>query len=560
MNGTDEGPRPAHADAYRLLILAELPRALSLMDRESGSRTSGCCDRTYWAWKFTDFPGARFQEAVCCLAYAWATPFEANRFHRSARVLEWLTSAVRFWRSLQHADGSFDEAYPYERSLAATAFTTFYVGEGLRWLGAGAPTDLRDAATTAIRRAAAWLCVHDETHGVLSNHLAAAAGALEHAHQLTGEARFRQRGRYFVDRILARQSSEGWYEEYGGADPGYQTHGSFYLARYWEMTGSADVLESLRHATRFLAHFVHPDGSVSGEYASRNTKTYYPAAFEMLAPHDPAASWIAGTMRRSVTGSAAAGLGSVDVYNFFPLLNNLVFAFDALRREGPSSVQPHEPGASAPLVWFPQAGIARIRRPRYDAVVGTAKGGVIKIYDRAQGRLAYSDCGYVGRLRDGRRAASQFQDSRRRVDVAPEAVEVETAFAVFHRPTMTPLRFIAFRCATLTLGRFAGVGRLLKRLLVSVLIYRRRMLALTLKRRIRFHDDRVEIADDLGGPDGCRFVSLRWEPTYTTIHMGSARYFVDNELADPPVEGDLEPVDPRRLTGGVSCTRVVRFG
>ena len=42
---------------------------------------------------------------------------------------------MRFWCTIQHADGSFDEAYPFERSLAATAFTTFYVGEALEFAG-----------------------------------------------------------------------------------------------------------------------------------------------------------------------------------------------------------------------------------------------------------------------------------------------------------------------------------------------------------------------------------------------------------------------------------------
>ena len=85
-------------------------------------------------------------------------------------------------------------------------------------------------------RAGEWLIRNDETHGFLSNHLAAAAGALRHAYRQTNEARFAERSQYFLDRILGRQSEEGWYDEYGGADPGYQTHCSFYMARCWELT------------------------------------------------------------------------------------------------------------------------------------------------------------------------------------------------------------------------------------------------------------------------------------------------------------------------------------
>src|ERR1043166_2976055 len=120
---------------YGSLILDQAPRVLSLMDREALSPTAGCCDRTYWAWKFVDFPGARFQEALCVLSFLYATPFAGNPYADNPRLLEWITYGLRYWSPIQYADGSFDEAYPFERSLAATAFTTFYVGEALGFLG-----------------------------------------------------------------------------------------------------------------------------------------------------------------------------------------------------------------------------------------------------------------------------------------------------------------------------------------------------------------------------------------------------------------------------------------
>ena len=82
--------------------------------------------------------------------------------------------------TLQRGDGSFDEAYPFEHSLAATAFTGFYVGEAFQLIGhelaATEPTPVLLLGTFA--RAGEWLCRNDDKHGVLSNHLAAAAAAL----------------------------------------------------------------------------------------------------------------------------------------------------------------------------------------------------------------------------------------------------------------------------------------------------------------------------------------------------------------------------------------------
>lgn len=557
-----ERAQAAASELYATMILEQAQRALGLMDREALSPTAGCCDRTYWAWKFVDFPGARFQESLCALSFLYATEFDGNGYYRNRRLLEWIGSGLRFWSSIQHCDGSFDEAYPFERSLAATAFTTFYVGEALEFLGDDLSPELRAKTTETMRRAGEWLARNDETHGFLSNHLAAAAAALYHVHRLTGDVMFKQRSRYFLDKILDRQSFEGWYDEYGGADPGYQTHGGFYLARLWQLSGDDRLMESLCRSMIFLAHFAHPDGSLGGEYASRNTQTYYPAAFEILAAHDATAAWIAEAMRPSVTSGAAAGLRGIDVYNYFPCLNNLVFAYLACAERGDHrALEIEEPSSESEFVWFPHAGLARVRRGNYDAYVGTAKGGVIKVFDRARRKLVYSDCGYIGQLDNGRLIATQYQDCARAIEVESDRIEVEGEFREVTRPTMTPLRFTAFRLFTLSLGRLAGLGRWLKRRLVKALIHDQRVVRLRFKRTIKFDETGVSVCDELDGPDGHRVAQLRWDESFTTIHMGSSRYFVNHEIEETEVvESDpSREVDPKRLAEGVTLRRAVTF-
>lgn len=547
---------------YAALILEQPARVLSLMDREALSPTAGCCDRTYWAWKFVDFPGARFQEALCVLSFLYSTRLEQSPYYQSARLLEWIGNGLRFWSAIQNRDGSFDEAYPFERSLAATAFTTFYVGEALELLGDDLPPDLRASVRETMSGAARWLVRNDETHGFLSNHLAAAAAALYHVYRVTGEEAFERRSRYFIAKIMDRQSSEGWYEEYGGADPGYQTHGSFYLARYWQLSGDERLAQSLGQSMAFIAHFVHPDGSLGGEYASRNTQTYYPAAFEMMATRHSAAAWIAETMRHSILNGAAAGLRCIDAYNYFPCLNNLVFAHLACaEREGRKAIKPEGPSAQPGIAWFPKAGIVRIRRKYYDAFVGTAKGGVVKVFDRSTCKLVYSDCGYIGRLRDGRLLSSQYLDHGRAVIVEAERVEVDGSFFEISRPTMSPNRFVAFRLFTLSLGRMAGVGRWLKARLVKTLIYRTRALKIRLRRTILFDEASVSICDHLSGPDGGRVESMQWSEVFTTVHMGSSRYFINNELTEGTVQQQeiSSHIDPKELQSGITLRRAVTF-
>ncbi len=550
------------ADFYAAALLEEAPRVLGLMDREDSSPTAGCCDRTFWAWKFVDFPRSRFQEALCYLSFLYSSPLPGSPYHRNPRLLDWIAMGFEFWASVQHGNGSFDEAYPFERSLAATAFTSFYVGEALEFLGPGVPAAARNRTVEAMVRAGKWLLRNDETHGFLSNHLAAAAAALLHIYRVSSDETFQRRSEYFVEKILRHQSGEGWYEEYDGADPGYQTHGSFYLSRCLELHPGSRLEDSLRRSLDFLAKFIHPDGSLGGEYASRNTQTYYPAAFEMLALRHPAAAWIADTMRPSLASGAAAALRGIDSYNYFPFLNNFVFAYRAVSKRQAEPSAASEPAPAAGLLWFPEAGLARVRRARYDAYVGTAKGGVVKVFDREKRKLVYSDCGYLGRLGNGMRIASQYQDRRRTVIVTEKSIEVRGEFFQMSRPTMTPVTFVAFRLFSLTAGRVAAVGRWLKNALAQVLIYRKRHAGISFHRQIEFGEDFVRVRDHLHGAGARRLQSLQWEPLFTTIHMGSSRYFIQQELE--PVQDTsgafIAEIQPDQVVAGTAVERIVRFG
>ena len=131
LSPASESPAQSPSAHYFPQALKQIPRLLSSGDREPFSLTYGCFDRSFWAWKFTDFAGARFQEAAYTLAHLYSSESD-NPLRAQPKALEWTRASMAFWRTLQHRDGSFDEAYPFEHSLAATAFTGFYVGEAFR--------------------------------------------------------------------------------------------------------------------------------------------------------------------------------------------------------------------------------------------------------------------------------------------------------------------------------------------------------------------------------------------------------------------------------------------
>ena len=91
---------------YLAEIRSALPRVLSTLDREVLSKSYGCADRVFWCWKFTDFPGARFQEIAYTLAQLATDPILLPHSIESIETLQiWAKAAIAYWGRLQHRDG-----------------------------------------------------------------------------------------------------------------------------------------------------------------------------------------------------------------------------------------------------------------------------------------------------------------------------------------------------------------------------------------------------------------------------------------------------------------------
>ena len=125
----------------------------------------------------------------------------------------------------------------------------------------------------------------------------------------------------------------------------------------------------------------------------------------MLAPTCADAAVIAAFMRPAVSKATPAGLAGMDRYNLLPMLNNYLFADAAsvVAPAGRTTLPCQQEGE-----WhFADAGLLVRTTATYYAVIGLAKGGVVKLYDRRTGELAASDCGYWARLGDRRIVSSQ---------------------------------------------------------------------------------------------------------------------------------------------------------
>ena len=525
--------RPDLASVYARPVLRRMAWLLSLEDREPDSPSCGSFDREHWAWKFRDFPLGMMQSAVYPLALVWAFPFPDNPYYRNERVLAWIGAGLARTLARQHRNGAFDAFAPNEQDPGPTIGVMHGLVETGILVGEALPPALGERLQDGVRRAGRFSLHRDEAHAFVSNHWSLMANAFRAAGDWLGDEAFRTRGEEIVARVLEHQSSEGWYEEYGGADPGYESLGIFHLAMYWARTGSGDVLDSIGRSVEFLAHCVHPDGSVGGGYGARNTALYFPAGLERVSARLPVAGAVAAFMRERLGHEAVVTPSVTDAENFPSL------AYTWLEACLVPTAEPPAPPAAMPCMalrgvkCFGDSGIVVAGADRYYAVLNGRKGGVCRVFDRERGTLAYEDAGYLLST-PRRRYSTALLGAGRITDRDDHTVRVEARAQEVRPLPATPFNFLVLRLLNLTVFRSLWLGQLVRTWIVRRLIVRRRDGPWRLTRTVRFDEHAIELSDEL---DAAGAPPLDWVTLprhFTPIHMGSARYFHPSQLLDLP--------------------------
>lgn len=525
---------PALRERYLQLALAQIPRLLGAVDRNPYHATYGCFDRQYWHYRTASFASEMYQEAVLPLALVYATPLPGNRWHGEPRLRELAIAALRFAARNSHRDGSCDDYYPYERALGAAVFSLQAATRAYQLL------ELNDGELLAwFKRRARWIIEHDES-GRLANHHALAALGLFRVSQITGHECCRQAADERVRKVLAWQSPEGWFEEYGGADPGYQTVTIDALAKLRRLSSDARLDEPLRRAVAFAHLFLHADGSYAGEYGSRGTYHFYPDGFELLAAENRQAAELADGFLHGIDEGKVAAFDDDRMYahrlaslieayldwsptTAAPALeagSPVVPALVAGTPVAPALVAGHKAqtaghegqgdrnraammnlAGSHGFCYLPHAGILVHRTVEASTVVSTARGGIFK--HCCAGRPLQTDTGLIIETADGRQAVSQHHDREREItwhcqEPAPSddrarssstagTLTVVSQLRWTRHETATPLKQAIFHLAMISLGRW-GRG-LVRRLLQRRLIAPRSACPVRLTRRFEFIGD-----------------------------------------------------------------------
>jgi hypothetical protein len=522
-------------------VLSACRHLLSEINRDPATPTYGCFDRRYWGWKLVDFPEATFQRNLSALAWLREQP-EAADMH--AMLTQTIRAGLLYAARIQHRSGSFDQAYPYEESYGATAFLLPDLLDAYQAIKDDCDYDAQLTIEAMLAKAAAFLHHHAELHGTISNHLAGAALALLKAGDFLKQPEYNAKSREILDFIFSKQSTEGWYVEYGGADPGYQTLCMYYLAQIYAIAPYDELRKSLAASLDFLQYFIQPDGSFGGEYGSRRTEIYYPGGIALLSGEFPLAAALTARMLEAIEQGRTTRLADMDMGNTAPLLNNTIKALPYREVQAKAGLPCEAENLSRD---FPEAGIFIRATEKYYCVVGASTGGVTKIYNKQTCRLVWDDCGLLGQTSRGGTISTQIAASDQDWQIDPDSLKLWGGFQPIKSSLPGPANFLVLRLMNLTVMRVGFFNELVKKMMVRLLISGGGSLPLKRTRTLEFAKDSIRIHDRVEKTGSVK--ALRYGGKFSAIHMASSRYFAPNQAN----EQELPALDVQALNRDGSC-------
>lgn len=509
---------------YLRELQSNLPRLLAMFDIDPTSDSVGMGDRYYWAWGLIDFGNGTFQGAAHGLARLWRNglwPYSTTKKKFIARIDSLFGAAKKLTRK----DGGLEEAFPNEGSYCVTALVAFDLLCAHDLMRAEIDDSTHARWLEIIAPMIGYLKKSDETHAMISNHLATAVAALARWHRETQDSPAEARARQLLDRILSHQSDEGWFKEYEGADPGYQTLCTYYLADVHQTRPDWALLEPLRKSIQFLWHFAHPDGSFGGLYGSRCTRFFYPAGVLALANEIPEAAVLANFMANSIQAQSVVTLSAIDEPNFVPTFNAYCWAAVLSSKKvgtSQSAAKTILPTiAPEPMrKYFPKAGLLVDRGAKHYTIVSTHKGGVL--YHYVDGKAVVQNAGVVVCNPKGRFGSSQSINPANQVAWCGDKIEIRADIASMPKQLPSPLQFIALRLFCVSVFRVPALREWVKQQLVKYLITGAKPWPASNVRSIQLGEN-LSFNDTPTLPSGYALQSNI--PCFVPIHMASQGYW-----------------------------------
>ncbi len=502
-------------DLFAQEALAQIPKILTLLDRNLHSPTYGCFDRNFWHYKIIDFPSGMAQEFVLPLALAYSLEIPNNPYYLQEMIHKWVEAGILYAAQTAHPDGSCDDYFPFERASGATAFSLLASIESYQILGLNNYEIL-----SFFEKRADWLVHHYES-GKLANHEALIVLCLELLSRLLETSKWDTAKTNRLSRLLSWQSQEGWFTEYSGFDPGYHTLTISCLARIYELNKSEKLKDIITKAVELAAQFIHPDGSFGGEYSSRNTYNFFPHGFELVGKWLPAALSINDQFLIGLKNGLAPCYADDHIIGHHTW--NYLLAWRDFVTERPTSLS-----RDVASLWLKEAQILIKRRPGTELYVSLNKGGVFKLF--RDKKLVASDTHLSLQVRKGKKILNAVSHLSGDYDVKifQDEIVISGNMGWAKQTQMSPLKLMILRLVMLTFGRF--FPNLIRKILQKILITGKQDTPFHFKRNFKYEDGNWYITDELFAKSWLNVISAGIGCDQTSIYVVMSRTFQINQL------------------------------
>jgi len=513
-------------DIYANKAVSQIPRLLTLLDRNEFSKTYGSFQRTYWLDKSDDFVNALPQYGVHSLALVYNNRMPGNIFYKQEKIKKWTIAAIDYWTRIQHKDGSFDEFYPNEHGWAGpTGFLLYAMIESYKLFRKYISNSMKDRFLETCRKAAVFLGKYDED-GILANHHAMALMPIYYAYDLLGDRKLKKLFHDKLNYFYTLVSKEGWSLEYDGADLGYLSATVSFLSKLYKLYKHPRVFDIIKRSIEFSGYFVYPNGYYAGSMGSRQTLHFYPHGYEIFAKRIPLAGAIADKMLIGLNqGKLVPPEIQADRYFLYRIPEFLLSYIDYTPR-GKKTLVPYE---RKPFQRYFSDGKFFVKKSdNYYFVSNFAKGGVMKVFDK-KNNLIYNDNGIIGKVGE-KTATSQWINKKLVLDVDQDEITINGKMSVVPSKVFNPYKGLVFRAVMLTLGSNTFLSYKLKGLIRKLIIFGDKKLPMEFNRNIKLGKTTIEVTDTLHNNSKKPIESMKFGDEFFVRYVPQSRYFQPEEL------------------------------
>lgn len=480
---------------YFDITYLEVPRLLSLQDRNPVSPTYGCFHRCFWLHRLSDFPSSIRQQAILPLARFYCYRSKDNRYFESDALLEYIKAGIDYLIKLQNKDGSFDEWYPGEHGWAGpTGYLTYALSETYSLIKEKLLPAMRKEVESCLLRASWYLAKGWERH-VLFNHVAMALLPIYLVADQLNDAALKDHFFLLWKKSLGYfDFEEGWGIEYDGADIGYQSATLSFLSRLHKKFNNSEVEEICKKSINFISYFAFPDGSFARKLGSRQTDLLFHYGVEYWSESDELAASLQEWSRQALKGRKQLWPSEHEDHYF---IYRMVEFCDCLDFEEEKSSEEKLPYLKSNFSQhFKNAGIFIKKKDELYFVLNWKRGGAAISFSGSE--LSGNDKGFVFSSKDGTSYTSFMPQERPSFSELDDmSYLIKGSAKSFKQPVFSTWTMILFRIASKVLASHKLGAYWLKAFIRKILLNLSKDKAVGFEREISFSEGGLKILNKI---------------------------------------------------------------